>query len=264
MTDTVTFVTAMFDIYNGNDLQVDSRKLKEKRIARFEEIASTGVNIVVFCCPIYKILIDPLLIKYTNIKLLGIMQLSELIAYKMAADYESDFNKTLSLPHNRSEYKDTREYMIVINSKPEFIMNAIKSNVWNTDFFCWIDFSILYPFNDQDKQICQNIITKIGTSSYGTAKCILLPSIENKNTYTDYFNNVVWRFLAGFILGDKNSLLEFCYNHYKMFPLFLQLTNKLVWEGNYWLWLEKINMFKPITYNASFSTAIFTNLPIKF
>lgn len=259
----VTYVSANIDIYNGNDKEVDIRKIKEARIERFKEIAQSGIQIVLFCCPTYYPLLTDLLKEYTNVKLLDIVKLSDLLVYKLCFNYEIISNKNLSMPNKRNLIKDTREYMILINSKVEFLLRAINVNIYNTNYFCWIDFSYFYIVPEKQNQI--EIYNKLNYINNQLAnkntQFIIAPGINLKNNM-DYLNAVNWRFCAGVLLGDKSSLLDFCNNCLNMFPIFLKLTNKLVWEVNYWLWLEKNGYFSPQWYQARFDKTIVTNIPL--
>ena len=255
-----TFVSAIFDIYNNKDDEVDIRKSKQKRLDRFEELAKTGIQIVLFCCPVYELLLQPMLAKYSNVKLLFVIKFQDLLAYKIINNYENKFQKQLTLPFNRSEIKDTREYMILMNSKAEFIRRAIEANIFNSQYFCWIDFSILYMFPEREAPLAKlkHISNQAG---FNNKKCIIMPSCNQKNN-NDYLNEINWRFCGGFFVGDKESLLEFTATAINMFYIFLSITNKLIWEVNYWNWLEQGSMFNPTWYQANFSQYIINNIPL--
>ena len=255
-----TFVSAIFDIFNNKDEKIDIRKSKQKRISYFEELAQTGIKIVLFCCPVYEILLQPTLAKYSNVKLLSVIKFEDLLAYKLCHNYENKFQKQLTLPFNRSEIKDSREYMILINSKVEFVRRAIEANIFNSQYFCWIDFSILYLFNEREQPLAK--LKYISNQSvFQNKKCIITPGCYEKNN-NDYLNKVNWRFCAGILIGDKESLLEFTATAINMFPIFLSITNKLIWEVNYWNWLEQSNIFNPNWYQTNFSQSIINNIPV--
>jgi hypothetical protein len=69
-------------------------------------------------------------------------------------------------------------------------------------------------------------------------------------------NRISWRFCGGFFLGDKESLLHFYNISITHFTEFLNLTKKLVWEVNYWSWLEGNEYFEPILYAANHNDSI--------
>ncbi len=257
---TTTFITAIFDIYKDKDKDVDIRKTKEKRISKFEELAATGIQIVLFCCPVYEKLLQSTLNKYLNVKLLAVINLEDLLVYKLCLNYEKTTGKQLTLPLQRNTIKDTREYMILINSKVEFIQTAIKLNIWNSNYFCWIDFSILYVFPEREKPLLK--IKYISNEAVFNMKdCIITPGYYDKNN-NDYLNTVNWRFFGGLLIGDKTSLLNFTNNALTLFSIFLNMTNKLVWETSYWHFLEQNNYFNPQWYFARFNDSIINNIPL--
>jgi len=238
-----TFVSAIFNIYNNKDEEVDARKSTQKRLDRFEELAQTGIQIVLFCCPFYEILLQPILAKYPNVKLLTTIKFEDLLAYKMCVNYEQKQKQSLLLPHNRSKLKDTREYMILMNSKVEFVRRAIEANIFNSLYFCWIDFSILYMFPERDAPL--NKLKHISNQSiFNNKKCIIIPGCNQKNN-DEYLNEI-----------------NFTSTAINIFPIFLSITNKLIWEVNYWNWLEQGSMFNPTWYQANFSQYIINNIPI--
>jgi hypothetical protein len=266
----VTYVSAIVDIYNGNgnDKEVDIRKTKEARIDRFKELAQSGIQLVLFCCPTYYPLLTDMLKEYTNVKLLDIVKLSDLLVYKICQTYESNHKEQLSLPMERSFVKDTREYMILMNSKVEFLLRAITANVYNTNYFCWIDFSYFYMINEQTDK--NDIINKlIYLNKYlinSNRQFIMIPGNNNNITNSinnkDYLNSINWRFCGTSLIGDKNSLLDFCNKAFNLFPLFLQITNKLIWEVNYWMWMEQNGYFSPQWYHGRFDKSLIINIPL--
>ena len=255
-----TFVSAIFDIYNNKDEDIDIRKSKQNRIDRFEELAQTGIQIALFCCPVYELLLETILAKYPNVKLLTTIKFEDLLFYKNCSNYEVITNYELTLPLNRNLIKDTRKYMILINSKVEFVKRAIEANIFNSNYFCWIDFSILYMFPEREKSL--NKLKHISNQDiFNNKKCIIIPGYNQKNN-NEYLNEINWRFCGGIIIGDKESLIDFSNTVINMFPIFLSITNKLVWEVNYWNWLEQGSMFNPIWYKAIFNDSIINNIPL--
>jgi hypothetical protein len=88
-------------------------------------------------------------------------------------------------------------------------------------------------------------IAKYLNSKNFNLEFILIPGCWTKDSYLNYlYDNIHWRFCGGFFIGDKNTLLKF-YNFYlTYFPEFIFKYNKLVWEVNFWTWLESEKHFK--------------------
>ncbi len=127
---TVTFVTSFFYIYNN---EYDEKKTTSWRLERFREIAETGIQLCVYVCPAFQKHVEEVASEFANVKIMRVSTISELFV----AD-----TMDVGLPNNRNETKDTVEYMAVINSKTEFMADAITQNPWNSKYFAWIDFNI--------------------------------------------------------------------------------------------------------------------------
>lgn len=253
MSNNITFVTAIYDIYNEKEF--DARKTKENRIARFEEIASTGINIVLFCCSKYHQLLQSTLTKYSNVKLLDVINLSDTLIYKLSETYEKETNKKLDLPMARHSIKDSREYMILMNSKIEFMKRAIDINIWNSNLFFWFDFSISYLF--QNKNSTLNKLINLSSEEFENK--VYIPGCWEPN-YNDYINNLNWRYAGSVFFGKKETLLSFYNLSINLFPHFLKKYNKLIWEVNYWFWLELNYKFQPKWYLVNHDDTLITNI----
>ena len=236
-----TFITSIFQI----NLSTDHRKTVENRIRYFEEIVNYGINISIVCCPYYEKILKPLLDKYDNIKIIEVMNLSDTNIYKICNEYEKKYG-TLKLPENRTISKDTKEYMILMNSKIEFIKKAIDINIWNTKYFCWIDFSIKYIIKNEE--LSNNNIIKISQYEmplYTTTQMnIIIPGCTLPKNIVE-INNIDWRFCGGIIYGYKDDLIDFYDLYCIYFKQFIEKYETLVWEVNIWSWMEFIEIFNP-------------------
>jgi hypothetical protein len=108
-------------------------------------------------------------------------------------------------------------------------------------------------------------------------KFLAIPGCHNK--LTNYDNNnlelqeelrtICWRFCGGFFWGDKSSLVEFYKLYIENFPLFIERYKTLVWEVNFWAWLELNFNWSPNWYLADHNDSIidvpyaFTSMSIK-
>lgn len=173
------------------------------------------------------------------------MNLSDTVIHKLCDEYEDKYGQ-IKLPNIRDKSKDNRDYMILMNSKLEFIKIAIDMNVWNSSFFCWIDFSIKYIVKNEN--ICKHNILKI--SQYNMPlnidgkMNIIIPGCTDRNNIF-YTENIDWRFCGGIIYGYKNDLIDFYDINYFYFKQFIYKYKTLVWEVNIWSWLEFIEVFNP-------------------
>ncbi len=237
----ITYVTSLIDIY---DKPVNGRSL-DWRFEHFEKLVKSNIPICLFISQKYY--------DYFNEKLINLSQ--NYILDINILDFNNSFiynivnnNSNLLLPNNRNHEKDTKEYMILMNQKIEQIKLTIDKNPFNSNYFCWIDFSINYIFKNSENTL--NYLSNLNSQKINK-EFILIPGCWSKDTNLNYlYDNIHWRFCGGFFIGDKNSLLKF-YNFYlTYFPEFIFKYNKLVWEVNFWTWLESEKHFHFDWFNA--------------
>jgi hypothetical protein len=245
MSNNITFVTSYIKIYNE---EYDINKIFQKRLDLFLKLAETGINICIFTSIEFKEIFEDICTKYKNIKLLDVISISEL--------QFSNINTTiLELPERRSHIKDTINYMYLMNSKIEFVKKTIDINPFSTKYFAWFDFSLPYIFKNINKSIEK--IKNLPYHNYINSFLTIPGCWDYKvNDISLIGNNICWRFCGGFFFGDKESLIYFYNLSIDNFNTFLTQTHKLVWEVNYWAWLESNTNFKPIWYLANHDDSI--------
>jgi hypothetical protein len=258
MVNSITFVTSYLKIY---DSEYDETKTFEKRLELFMKIVELNINICLFISPEYKNIFDLISTKHKNLNIIENLSIEELEFTKFG-----NKNELLVLPERRSYIKDTSNYMFLMNSKTEFIKKTIDVNPFNNDFFCWFDFSLPYVFKNIENSLLK--IKKYSESKFISTPFIAMPGcLSYKVGNTDVLKrSICWRFFGGFFIGDKNSLLSFYHVSISHFEEFLKLTETLVWEVNYWPWLESSGYISPIWYPADHNDSII-NIPsqvIKF
>jgi hypothetical protein len=249
MTDNnVTFVTSYFKIYE-NDYDIE--KIFEKRLELFLKLAVTGINICIFTTPEFQYTFTEIHNKYNNIKLIDIYSKNDL---KFSKKYFSEI-ENCQLPEKRSHVKDTEYYMSLMNSKIDFVNETIKINPFSSKYFCWFDFSLPYIFKNLDKTIEK---FKLISQRKYTDSFLTMPGCWNFKVNDVNFikTNICWRFCGGFFIGDKNSLVDFYNLSFNNYSEFLTLTKSILWEVNYWAWLESYKNFKPIHYLADHNDTI--------
>lgn len=232
---TVTFVTSLIDIY---DKPINGRSL-DWRFEHFEKLVCTSIPICLFISQKYY--------DYFNKRLIHLNQNYNLFIHIFDFNNSHIYNivnncHELSLPLNRNQEKDTKEYMILMNQKIEQIKLCIDMNPFNTHYFAWIDFSINYIFKDSINTL--HYLSNLSHKNF-SREFISIPGCWMKDFNLHYlYDNIHWRFCGGFFIGDKNTLLTF-YNFYLLyFPEFISKYKRLVWEVNFWTWLESEKQFK--------------------
>jgi len=253
MDNNVTFVTSYLKIY---DSEYDETKTFEKRLELFMKIVDLNINICLFISPEFKDIFEIIANKYSNLNIIEVLSIEDLEITKIG-NKNTDL---LVLPERRSHIKDHINYMFLMNSKIEFIKKTIDVNPFNNDYFCWFDFSLPYIFRNVENSLLK--IKKYSESNFISKPFITMPGCWNfKCGNKDVLKeSICWRFCGGFFMGDKNSLLSFYDVSISHFEEFLRLTEKLVWEVNYWAWLEACDFISPIWYPADHNDTII-NIP---
>jgi len=250
---TVTFVTALIDL---NENIVQSRT-PEIRLTYFKHLAESGIAICIYLSKKYETLGRELETQYKNVKIMPLIDIEELETYKLIKSYNTE------LPLNRTECHDTMNFLILMNSKTEFVYKATIENPFNTEHFAWIDFSIFHIITDIDK-IKSNLYL-FGYSQL-KEKFLIAPgcwTLEHShqiinNDINNIITNVNWRFCGGFFMGDKASIQDMHLLMNKEIPNFIKHTgkNSIAWEVNVWAWVEDKYNWKIDWYIADHNDTI--------
>jgi len=247
MSNNITFVTAFMNIY---DIPFQNKDVVW-RFRHFRKIAQLGIPLAVFCSPDCLFEMENMVIEFPNIKVIQYLDLKDTWTYKVCDSIEG-----LELPNTRNIDKDTREYIILMNTKTEFLKCAIESNVWNSKHFAWIDFNIFHVFKDNEDYAGE--ILKILVERPLIDNFITLPGCWGKQYvhYEQLLNDICWRWCGGFFIGDANSILNL-HNLYELhFKNFLERTKRLIWEVNFWAYLELEHGISIIWYPGDHNTSI--------
>ncbi len=239
----VTFVTCCIKLY-----QNEVYKNIEWRIEMFRLMLSSNIKIICYGCEYTIPILIELEKEFSNLKILKLD-----IPYKNTAIYNLCQDNKCVLPTLKTEYKDTLEFLTLMNSKTEFLNDAIKKNYWNSNVFAWIDFSIWGIFNKKEETY-ENIY-KLSKKKF-INNFLAFPGCWNKIEEGVICENICWRFCGGFFIGDKHSIIKFHELYLKYFPIFLEKYGKMVWEVNFWTWLETNKLFEPIWYYSNHNDEI--------
>jgi hypothetical protein len=247
----ITFVTAYFDIY---DTTIDNRD-NEWRYNNFEKIAKTGINICLYTNNNCYNALCKIIENYPNVKLMPAINLEDTIAYKICQNME------YSLPDNRNIDKDTDKYMFIQHSKMEFVNNAVLENPWNSTHFAWIDFNVTYIFGKLDNTL---EYLKILSMRKFIPKLFAIPGCWNPLENIEHIlNSVYWRFCGTFFLGDSDSVSHAFQLYESNFEIFIREHKKLVWDVNFWTWMEVTLDWKPNWYLGNHNDSIL-NIPTNY
>jgi hypothetical protein len=219
----ITFVTGLFHLREDRS----QYRTDETRIEFFRQLQSSGIKLHLFTSPEYAHLGGE------------VLELEDLEAVRLAPP---------GLPAHRSESKDTRAFLSFINAKLELVARAMKTGT--TTHYAWIDFSIGHVFHDSPGTLAY--LSMLGQSRLRD-RCLLVPGCWGPGTFLDRVN---WRFCGGFVVGDRESMLEFYHAHRAAYQALPQLT----WEVNVWARSETPGL----TWYAADHTDSIVRIPSEF
>jgi len=199
MTNTLTFITAFYKIYDD---------INESYINNFLELSKTGYNIILF--------LDPQLIKYT--------QKLNRSNVTIIDDIQFVNNDDRPLPKFRDIKKDTREYISLMNRKLDFMVISLP--FVKTPNIAWIDFGITKIFKNIEQTLEKLQYINIPFDKVLIPGCI--PRKQECNV-----DHVHWRFCGGIFFGST-SVIEKFHTYSKEIR-----TDVLTWEVNVWALVEQ-------------------------
>jgi hypothetical protein len=136
---------------------------------------------------------------------------------------------SVDLPLDRSPV-DTRDYMLVMTAKTEFVSRAAAENPFGTDWFAWVDFGIGHVFKTPEETFA-----RLAALRGPEAPCLRTAGIWTW-TPDDLSSRVCWRFAGGFFLA-----------HRTLAPIFdaavrasiVRRLPSFTWEVNTWADVER-------------------------
>ena len=226
----VTFVTAFYLPSN-----LIHRKL-ETYISLFEELAATGIPLVVYLDRRLPEFGERICREYKNIQKCIYVDLNT-----------SFVPKNVSLPKFRNIDKDTVDYLCIQLSKLKHVSDATR--FIETSHIAWIDFGIYHMF--RDREICRFLLHKIASSTFPT-DTILSPGCYTIELIQP-FDSVCWNHCGSFLLGAK-ALFKEAYD--VQMSIVAENLPQLTWEVNYWSMMNKYFT----TYMANHDELILHNI----
>lgn len=248
-----TFVTSFVKI---GDV---SEKSTTFVLAKFLEIVKTGIQLCVYADESIRHELMDIADTYLNVIIMKEINIHNAYAYKVCNEI-----KDLKLPYTDNPRKDTKEYMMLMNSKIEFVHDAITLNPWNTNYFAWIDFSISHVFKTDAyrKKLIELSSIKTTTKFLAIPGCYTIKDTSKvcHNELQESYKRICWRFCGGFFMGDKESLTNMYDLYISFFPTFIHRYKTIVWEVNFWAWLEQNSDWDINWYKADHNDSII-NIP---
>lgn len=204
---TITFVSALINLQEDRPNEKDI----ERYISLFDTLQTTGIYIHLFVSPD---LADRIQLRNGRVEAIDFRSLE---TYKQAPQ---------GIPEYRNPTKDSRNYLILINSKLELVDRVVRSGLYSSTHYAWIDSGICHVLQTpiETIQSLQSIPLR--------KQCLYNPGCAG-HTFQG-FDSVCWRFCGGFFLGDGDSLKKV----YSIFAQEFPRLPKLSWEVNVWAYLE--------------------------
>jgi hypothetical protein len=249
----VVFVTAFLDL--GEDRS--QTKSVDVCFTHFNSLARTGANIHLFLSFSYKEAYDRICKHPTNV-LVEYVETSQLDTFRVIADLDPH------LPSSRTEYKDTRAFLTLMNAKAELMHRAMgvepgygassPRHGWAARHFAWIDFSIFHVIRDTEATV--RYLAELSKVEFPLENCMLIPGCwdAGRNAGT-LFNAINWRFCGGFLLASVDAIVELNALYYKHFRSTVA-ERGLTWEVNFWSLLENEYGWRPQWYKADHDDSI--------
>lgn len=203
----ITFVTALINLQEDRP----NEKTIDTYISLLETLQSTGIRIHLFTSP------DLAQSLHVKNGIVESIRLSDLDTYASSPN---------GLPEHRNPNKDTRNYLILMNSKLELVKRAIESGHHSSSHYAWIDVGISHILKTPQETI------QALQSKQIRKECLYIPGCLHHSFQG--FDAICWRFCGGFFLGDASSILSF----YSTFSREYPHLPKLSWEVNVWAYLE--------------------------
>jgi len=206
---TVTFVTAFLDLHESRPKD----RTDDRRFELFRKLNASGVRLHVFISPELRDKLPAILNGVVDT-----IALEDLEFYRIAPE---------GIPDTRCDAHDTRNFLILMNSKIELVRRAIQSGQHTSTHYAWADFNLYHVLKDPESA------DELRAISYSNLPetCMYFPGCWDPGVIWDSVN---WRFCGGFFLGDVKSLLDFYDLYLREYPTMPKLT----WEVNTWAYLE--------------------------
>jgi len=224
------FVTCYYDIYNKPE-NFDLYSQWFHTVTEFPMILFT----------------DPSLVSKFNFPMVTVVgiPLETFELYSIAHKYN------VELPSHRSELKDTKDFLALMNTKIEFIKRA--SEMVEDDTFIWIDYGIFKII--KNRELAFDKLKQIQNMKYTH---ITIPGCWDAGLH--YSNDsVYWRFCGGFFVIPRHHIDTF-YDYSKNVLTDLCTQHKLTWETNIWYMIEQKTHGIIQWYSADHNDSIILNL----
>lgn len=226
----MTLVTSLILQRNGSM----THSLK-KYLDNFKHISNLNLNIIFFLDKSIEI---PEWIS-SNVKVIPI-NIEELETFELIKNAEL---VTQGQGASFNPSKNTLDYMIIQNSKPELLYKSFS--LTKDDLLFWLDSGVTHIMKNPEETL------KKLYSIPNLDKGLIIPGCWPIN---DNLEDINWRFCGGFFKGER-EILEYFYKQSKI--AIKNILPKATWEVNVWAWMEKNMRFPFKWYQADHNDTFF-------
>ena len=248
----LVFVSAFIDL--GPD---PTDKTVDERLHHFHALASSGIRLLVFASPSYVDVLTKVSYSYSNVERVIPIVMHDLLTVQIIRAFP-----TLRLPTSLTTHKDTRAFLELMLAKIDFVHAAMEHT--DATHLAWIDFNIAHVFDSAQPLETLRHLSKRALKASFLAIAGIWDRAESLEK-ASLLERVNWRFAGGFFLGDRASLERWYDLNCDALPLFLSQTNTLIWEVNFWAWLEQTypHSFRPYVYKSDHDASLVA-VPFEF
>lgn len=135
--------------------------------------------------------------------------------------------------------KNTKECIMTIWNKTEYIREAIQINPFNSETYIWVDFGIRYVCNSTDQEFVEKINNLNKPVVNNQIKIGGIWNITNEHYCRDIIQQVCWFFAGGLFGGKQGPLLIFADEMRNTCEELVSTKNTATWEVNVWYLIYK-------------------------
>jgi hypothetical protein len=234
------------------------------RLRELRKILDLEVPLVIFATPDTIDALSPILTDANHVRVIVLSSNFFLASFMyLTAKHSSAWR----LPTQRLEPKDTYDYMCYQHSKVEFIYQASVRNYFQTDFFAWVDYDIMRNFNVSEalKHLYRNNSLKTQTIE-NPKNHIYFPGCWDYQVHSiqeSLCEKICWRFCGWFFIGKSEAIVHLHTLYLAHYDSFLETYKTMVWDVNFWAYLEQEKSWKPIVYKANHDASLIENFPLR-
>ena len=176
-----------------------------------------------------------------------VVEFGELEVVRRVLDVEQrQLNDSARLPDRRNEGKDTREFLLLMNAKPEFLRRARESGGGEAGegvgAYVWIDAGITKLRGGVESEL-PFFVDAVGREMGCGDGVVVAPGMWERGATTISPDAIHWRFAGGVLAVSESAVAWFEARHMAQLESILTSTGKLTWEVNVWAAMEADNAF---------------------